>query len=88
MAVPAELQKYYEEVLATLNTPGWKFLTEDFDKLASKLADVRNVSDLAKAKGQVDILDYVRALPTIMEAAYAEVQKAAEQGVTFEEATE
>jgi hypothetical protein len=88
MAVPAELQRYYEEVLATLNTPGWKFLTEDFSQLASKLGDVRNVTDLAKAKGQVDILDYVRALPTIMEKAYEEIKKAAETGVTFEEATE
>lgn len=78
MTLSPELQKYYEEALATLKSPGWRFITEDLQQLRASCNDVRSCANLDHAKGQVDILDHVLGLAKMFEETYEELQRAPE----------
>jgi len=51
------LERAYEEMLATMNSPGWRLIVEDFQRLATAVGDVRNCDNLDFARGQLDVLD-------------------------------
>ena len=61
----SKLEKYYEDVLDTLNSPGWKLLLEDWEKQRasfSSIADVTTVEKLWLNKGIVNNIDYLFGL--------------------------
>ena len=67
------LQHYYESMLAMFETPGWKYLVEDLEKLhaaANTLAGISTQSDLDKRIGQIDILNMIVAQPIVIRNAY------------------
>ena len=68
------LQKYYEDVLALFNEPGWKAVVEDLTALRTKLNDVRSVTNLDMRKGELSMLDHFIGLPAIFEMAYKQLQ--------------
>ena len=69
-----ELQRYYEDTIALFKHPGWKYLVEDLGKLRGVLADVRNCTNLERAKGEVSMLDHFLGLPELFESTYADLQ--------------
>ena len=68
------LQRYYEDVLALFQQPGWKALVDDLTALRDKLNSVRECSNLERAKGEVGMLDHFLNLPGIFDFAYKQVQ--------------
>ena len=55
-----ELQTYYEEVIATTNTPGWALIVEDAVKDRENLNSVPHIKDaehLFVTKGRIRELD-------------------------------
>lgn len=68
-----ELQKYYDEFLATMNSPGWKLFLEDVakaDKDYSDIGPIGNVEMLYFRKGQLDILRWIAGHKDFVERAY------------------
>jgi hypothetical protein len=67
--VDRDLQTYYEEVIATTNTPGWALLVEDAVKDRENLNSVPHVRDaehLFKLQGRILELDtFIRFKETI-----------------------
>jgi hypothetical protein len=58
--VDRELQNYYEEVIATTNTPGWALIVEDAIKDRENLNSVLHVKDaqhLFTLQGRIRELD-------------------------------
>ncbi len=70
-----ELQRYYEDILAMFATDAWKAFAEDAERMRKQYSDVRNVTDLSYAKGQLDILDWLANAPQTYETAYKELQQ-------------
>ena len=60
-----KLEKYYEDVLDTLRSPGWKHLTEDWEKQRKVFDSTAGVETLEKLwfqKGIVNNIDYLFGL--------------------------
>jgi hypothetical protein len=58
--VDRDLQTYYEEVIATTNTPGWSFLVQDAIGDRTMLNSVPHIKDaehLFVTKGRIRELD-------------------------------
>lgn len=68
------LQRYYEDVLALFNHPGWKELATDLTALRTEYDSVRNCTNLDLAKGRVDMLDHILGSPERFARAYEKVQ--------------
>ncbi len=64
------LEKQYEEMLATMATPGYAMIVEDFERLRADYSNVRNCTNLDAAKGRVDILDLFVNWKNSVEIAY------------------
>lgn len=67
------MQKYYEELIATFGTPGWEFFTEDLGRLfevANSLDGVDTQRDLDYRRGQRDLLRIIISQPEVVRAAY------------------
>lgn len=57
-----DLQDYYESSFDMFSSKGWKYLTEDFQKIKDSvdtLSSVTNVEELYFRKGQLDILSLI-----------------------------
>jgi len=69
-----DLQDYYESMQRMFETKGWKYLTEDLNKLyvaADSLSGITNMDELQFRRGQIHILGTVIAQPTVIAGAYA-----------------
>lgn len=69
----AELQRYYDDMLAMLASPGWAYFLEDAARMSQGYADVRQCPSLEMLhfrKGQLDILDWLANRKAAVEAAY------------------
>lgn len=67
------LQKYYEALLALYAMPGWKFVTEDLQKIydaGNSLEGISSMEELHFRRGQIDILKQIVAQPVVVRAAY------------------
>lgn len=76
MALSLDDQRYYEEILATLKSPGWRYLLEDFNRQRAAYDSVAAVSTLEQLwlnKGRVDNLDYLANLLATFERTYTEL---------------
>lgn len=76
------LQDYYESMESMFATPGWKYLTEDLEKVyaaAHTLEGVETMEQLHYRRGQIDVLKLVVGQPAVISAAY-EMLKADEDG--------
>jgi len=61
MKLSPELQKYYDECLSTLATPGWALIVADLTRWRDANADIRNHATpeaFTKARGVVEALDH------------------------------
>jgi hypothetical protein len=68
----AELQKYYDEVIATMTTPGWKLLMEDVAGMKDTYSSIFSVgpdASLDFRRGQLDILQWLTGHKQFVEAA-------------------
>lgn len=72
--IDPDLQRYYEEVLATFKSPGWAFVVEDLTKMRDDYNKVENCGNLDLAKGRVDILNHVLAMPGIFAEALKDLE--------------
>lgn len=73
-----ELQKYYEECLNTMASPGWTYILEDLQKIRASVNEIGRLKDehgLYFAKGQLDVLDHVLALREKMRFAFETLQE-------------
>ena len=69
-----DLQDYYESMQRMFETKGWKYLSEDLNKLyvaADSLNGIASMDDLSFRKGQLDVLYKVIAQPEVIAGAYA-----------------
>ena len=72
-----DLQHYYESMQEMFATPGWKYLTEDLQKIyvtAQALEGVETMEQLHFRRGQIDILKLVAAQPAVIDAAYDQLK--------------
>jgi hypothetical protein len=70
------LQEYYEARFDMMSTQGWKDFIEDVEKIVEaydKVLDIRDVEELWKRKGQLDILNWVLNLKRESETAWEDL---------------
>lgn len=73
------LTEYYESLLETFATPGWKLFEEDLQKGMENLNNLQNISDSEtfwQRKGEVAILQRMLAYREAIIATYEEMQNA------------
>lgn len=73
-----ELQKYYEDRFTMMASQGWLDLMEDIDGMISSLnniAVVNDEKDLQFKKGELSILNWLKTLRQLSEAAYEELNE-------------
>jgi hypothetical protein len=71
-----ELQKHYEEICETLNSPGWRRLLIEFETHRSefnKLSTCQTHDEMKFRQGQVDQLDYMLGLQNLYDTAWAAI---------------
>lgn len=71
-----ELQRYYEEVIATTNTPGWALIVEDAETDRGMLNSVPHIKDaehLHRTQGRIRELDAFIAFKETVRAAYTKL---------------
>ena len=74
-----ELEKYYEDRFDMMSKPGWKDLVEDIEKMIQaydQVEPLKDVTDLYYAKGQLDILRWIKTLKQTSEEAFKELSDA------------
>ena len=72
-----DLQHYYESMEEMFVTPGWKYLTEDLQKiydLAHTIEGIETMEQLQYRRGQIDILKLVAGQPAVISAAYEQLK--------------
>lgn len=62
--------KAFEDVLETLNSPGWKHLSDRLRADIAVVADVRNCTNLDAAKSAVGVLEAILRWPDTWGALY------------------
>jgi len=73
-----DLQRYYESSFEMFTSEGWKYLIEDFQKLATELNNIRTATDaqqLFYRQGQLDILDLVLKRKEMCEKVWEELNE-------------
>lgn len=73
------LTEYYESLLETFSTPGWKVFEKDLQEALEGLNNLQNISDSEtfwQRKGQVEVLQRMLAYRDGLTAAYEEMQDA------------
>lgn len=68
-----ETQKYYEDLLALFEHPGWKHITDKLQELFTAADSVQGVEGeqrLGFRQGQVDMIKFVVTQPALISAAY------------------
>jgi len=84
-----ELQTYYEEVIATTNTPGWAHLVEDAISDRTMINSVPHIKDaqhLFTTQGRIRELDAFIAFKDTVRQGYEKLL--AEKAETFDEGDE
>ena len=74
-----QLIEYYETLLDTFATPGWKLITEKMQEIKTPLADIANCKDekdFLLKKGRVAELDYWIQFERMHKEAYKELENA------------
>lgn len=74
-----ELQAYYEARFDLMASRGWVELLEDVDKMIEaydNLERINSVEELYYAKGQLDILNWIKNLKQSSEQAYEDLTNA------------
>ena len=67
------LQEYYEAMIEMFASPGWKFLTEDLQRVydaSYTIEGIETMEQLTFRRGQIDILKTIVAQPAVVRAAY------------------
>ena len=68
-----DMQTYYEALIAMFASPGWKFLTEDLQRIydaTHTIEGIETLEQLTFRRGQIDILKTIVAQPAVVTAAY------------------
>jgi len=68
-----ELQKYFESLLDTFVSEGWRFLLEDFTGAEESIRDIiqcKDDKDLYYRKGQLDVIGRLLAFETSIKNSY------------------
>jgi hypothetical protein len=71
-----QIQKYYENRFDLCTSVGWKELMDDLKEARDEYARVdiiNSVEDLWKAKGKIEVLDYILNLHQLSEQVYQEI---------------
>jgi hypothetical protein len=71
-----ELIKYYETLIDTFSTPGWKLIMEKVEEVKSPLSDISNCKDEKEflfKKGRVAELNYWLSFEKLHKEAYKEL---------------
>jgi hypothetical protein len=71
-----QLEKYYTNRFDLCTSVGWKELMDDLKEARDEYARVdiiNSVEDLWKAKGKIEVLDYILNLHQISEQVYQEI---------------
>lgn len=74
-----QLEREYEAMLATMRSPGWKLICEDFERIRAVAADVRKCANLDFNKGQLDVLDLLMGWRDAVEKAHQQLLSEAAQ---------
>lgn len=70
------LIEYYEKLIDTFSTPGWKLIMEKAEEIRNPLADISNCkdeTDFFTKKGRVAELDYWLSFERLHKDAYKEL---------------
>ena len=73
-----KLRDYYEAVLATMATPGWALLMEDFQDMRDQASNITNISTLERlhfTKGELSILDLILGRRYVTRQAFEHLEK-------------
>lgn len=73
-----ELQRYYEDRFTMMASQGWLDLIEDIDGMITSLNNISTVTDekdLQFKKGELSILNWLKTLRQVSEAAYEELNE-------------
>lgn len=73
-----ELQRYYEDRFAMMASQGWLDMLEDIDNMITALnnvATIQDEKDLQFKKGELSILNWLKTLKQVSEAAYEELNE-------------
>jgi len=76
--MPPELQRYYEDRFTMMASQGWLDLIEDIDGMITSLNNISTVideKDLQFKKGELSILNWLKTLRQVSEAAYEELNE-------------
>lgn len=68
-----ELEKYYDATFSMTSSEGWKYFTEDMEKLkeiVDSVSSTLNAEDLFFKKGQLDVLTLILTRRKICEESY------------------
>ena len=68
-----ELQKYFESLLDTFVSEGWRFLLEDFSGAEESIRDIiqcKDDKDLYYRKGQLDVIGRLLSFETSIKTSY------------------
>ena len=68
-----ELQKYFESLLDTFVSEGWRFLLEDFTGAEESIRDIiqcKDDKDLYYRKGQLDVIGRLLSFETSIKNSY------------------
>jgi hypothetical protein len=74
-----ELQKYYTERLSMMGGQGWADLIEDIQRMIDSTDTLSGVDDLQKLhfrKGEINIMNWLKSLKEISNAAYEDLKHA------------
>jgi hypothetical protein len=72
-----DLQLYYDEVLATMASEGWKLLMEDVERMrvtTDRVSAVKDERDLAFKQGELALMTWILSAKSVYEAAYEALQ--------------
>lgn len=76
MAMPKELEEYYESRWEMMTTKGWSDLLEDVQKMfdaRNHVLAVQDEKDLQFKKGQLDVLQWILTLKQSSEEVYEQL---------------
>ena len=72
-----DLQHYYESMEAMFVSPGWKYLTEDLQRIYERAHTIEGIDTLEQLqfrRGQIDILKLIAGQPAVIGAAYEQLK--------------
>jgi hypothetical protein len=73
-----KLRDYYEAVLATMATPGWALLMEDFQDMRDQASNITNIKTLERlyfTQGELSIIDLILGRRWVTRQAFDHLEK-------------